>query len=213
MRFSAVSAVAVAPVLFINTVASPVKHGNHVRSTLTASQLQSIAPTSNTCAGATYPAQCRTATQALPYILQSFETYSITTAGAQAAIISTIALESGDFKYQIHYFPSPNPGQGTRNMQSAQFNLQYATSLQLGAAEQSGPNGVLDALIGNDAYDFGSAAWFLDTQCGPDVKAGLATGGSPAFTAYLNCIGSAMSPDRQAYWTRATAALGIQAAQ
>ena len=95
-------------------------------------------------------------------------------------------------------------------MQSAAFNLQYATSLQLGAVEQAGPSGVLDALISNDTYDFGSAAWFLDTQCGPDVKANLATGGLDAFTAYLGCIGTTMSPDREAYWQRAAVALGIQ---
>ena len=95
-------------------------------------------------------------------------------------------------------------------MQSAAFNIQYATSLQLGAAQQAGPDGVLNALIANDTYDFGSAAWFLDTQCGPDVKAGLATGGSTAFVAYLNCIGSTMSPDRGAYWERAAGALGVQ---
>lgn len=95
-------------------------------------------------------------------------------------------------------------------MQSAAFNLKYATSLRLGAAEQAGASGVLDALTANDTYDFGSAAWFLTTQCGPDVKADLATGGSAALTAYLSCIGSTMSPDREAYWERAAAALGVQ---
>lgn len=95
-------------------------------------------------------------------------------------------------------------------MQSATFNLQYATSLRLEAAEQGDPSGILDALLANDTYDFGSAAWFLDTQCGPNVKARLATGGLDTFTVYLGCIGETISPDREAYWQRATAALGGQ---
>ena len=207
------SALAVVPMFFPPALAIPAKHQSLSRSSLTASQLEFIAPTSNTCAGATYPSECRTAEQALPFILQSFDTYSITSAGAQAAIISTIAFESGDFKYQIHHFPNPVPGQGTRNMQSTAFNAQYATSLQLGTVEQAGPNEILDALISSATYDFGSAAWFLDTQCGSAVKTGLATGGMDGYMAYLTCIGTTMTPDREAYWQRANSAFGIQSAK
>ena len=211
MRFQTTfSALAVAPAFFPYILAIPVKPQTHSRSSLTASQLESIAPTSDTCTGATYPSECRTAEQALPFILQSFDDYSITSAGAQAAIISTIAFESGDFKYQIHHFPSPVPGQGTRNMQSATFNTQYAMFIHLGTAEQAGPSGILNALVSNETYDFGSAAWFLDTQCESSVKSGLATGEMDGFMAYLSCIGTTMTPDREAYWQRANLAFGIQ---
>ena len=182
------------------------------RSALTVSQLGSIAPSSTTCAGAPHPSECRTAGQALPYILESFSKYSIDSTGAQAALLSTMAFESAEFKYQKNYFPG-NPGQGTRNMQSAEFNLQYAQSIpeltnQLSAAEASGPNGARDLLISNDAWDFGSAAWFLATQCGEEVKSGLAQGGPAAFTAYIGCIGTTLTDERQEYWQKATAALG-----
>ena len=98
-------------------------------------------------------------------------------------------------------------------MQSAAFNTQYAASLQLGAAEQAGSSGILDSLISNETYDFGSAAWFLDTQCGSAVKTRLATAGTDGYTAYLDCIGATMTPDRMAYWQRASLAFGVQSGE
>ncbi len=95
-------------------------------------------------------------------------------------------------------------------MQSAILNTQYATSLQLGTVGQGGPDGILDALVANDTYDFGSAAWFLKTQCGPAVATELASGGMEGYMAYLDCIGTTMTPDREAYWQRAGVALGVQ---
>ena len=185
-----------------------------VRSTLTAAGLQNIAPTSNTCTGATHPDECRTAEQALTPILHSFETYKITDPATQAAVLSTIALESGDFKFARHYFPSPNPGQGTRNMQSASLNLKYAQSIpelkdKLAAAPQGG-DALVDLLIEYSDYDFGSAAWFLTTQCDKGVVNGLKTPGQAGFKAYLDCIGSEMSDQRTGYYNRALAALGGQ---
>lgn len=125
-----------------------------------------------------------------------------------------MAFESDEFKYQKNYTPG-NPGQGTRNMQSAAFNVDYAQSItdlsaSLAAAESSGPSGVRDLLISNDYHDFGSAAWFLTTQCGPDVKNELVAGGMTGFMAYLSCVGTSMTPDREAYWERANSALGTQ---
>lgn len=208
VSFSSITAMSMA---LSRVIAIPALHKSVSRSGgLTVSQLETIAPTSNTCEGATYAFDCRTATQALPFILESFDTYSITSPGAQAAVISTIALESDDFKYKRPYVPSPNPGQGTRNMQSAAFNHQYALSLKLDSVTLLEPNQVLTRLLSNEAWDFGSAAWFLDTQCGPDVKTGLAAGGIDGFTAYLTCIGTTMTLDREAYWHRAIAAFGIQ---
>lgn len=185
--------------------------GISLRSSLTVSQLVSIAPTSVTCGGAPYPSECRTASQALPHIVQAFNTYQINSASMQAAILSTIAYESGDFKYQKNYFPG-NPGQGTRNMQSLAFNLQYARSIpalssRLSEVESVGPNGVRDLLITNDDWDFGSAAWFLVTQCGQEVLTALGRGDNEGFSAYLGCVGTDMNEVREAYWQRAITAL------
>ena len=84
------------------------------QNSLTEVMLSCIAPSSNTCAGATFPQECATASQALPYILDSFQTYKITSWGEQAAIVSLMAFESADFKYNKNHFPAPGrPGQGS----------------------------------------------------------------------------------------------------
>ena len=72
--------------------------------------LLQIAPTSNTCAGASFPSECETAEQAAPFLIQAMETYHVTSSYEIAALLSLIAYESGDFHYDIHHFPSLNPG-------------------------------------------------------------------------------------------------------
>lgn len=182
---------------------------------LTADTLQKIAPQSSSCTGATHADECKTAQQALAPILASFQTYKITDPATQAAVLSTIALESADFKYAKHYFPSPNPGQGTRNMQSAKYNLQYAQSIPelaplLAKVDTKNPEAVLELIITYADYDFGSAAWFLTSQCSKETVQGLSKPGEEAFGAYLKCIGTEASDDRQKKYEAALAALGVK---
>jgi hypothetical protein len=185
--------------------------------------LLAIAPTSSSCAGSPHPQECRTADQAARPICDSFTRYQIDTAGEALALISLMAYESGEFKYQKNYYPG-NPGQGTRNMQSIVFNLQYASSfveLQpqiqqiMGTGQTSadlsvvGQNAILALLIGNDDYDFGSAAWFLVTKCSPAIRDGLKAATVTGWEAYLTtCVGTTATPERQAYWDRAKKAFG-----
>ncbi len=183
-------------------------------SSLTAASLLTIAPSSDTCSGATHPLECKTAEEALAPILASFATYKITDPATQAAVVSTIAMESGDFKYSHHYFPFPVPGQGTRNMQSAAYNLDYARSIpglagELEAAQAAGPENVIDLLLSHPEYDFGSAAWFLTAQCDDGVVSGLAKAGTEAFDAYVGCIGASASAQRTEYYTNALKAIGL----
>ena len=100
-------------------------------------------------------------------------------------------------------------------MQSKDFNLKYAQSIpalsgKLAAAQAAGPDGVVSLLIAYSDYDFGSAAWFLTSQCTPDVVSGLKKAGSASFGAYLDCIGTTATDDRTAYYNRALAALGVK---
>jgi len=200
--------------LLTTTTAHPANYNLTARNTLTAAGLQSIAPTSNTCSGATYPKECKTASQALGPILDSFNTYKISDPATQAAVLSTIAFESGDFKYAHHYFPSPNPGQGTRNMQSSKFNTMYAQSipeLKPQLAKAQGADAVLNLLVSYSDYDFGSAAWFLSSQCTDGVKSGLKTPGAGAFGKYItDCLGTTLTDGRTQYYNRALAALGVK---
>ena len=111
-------------------------------------------------------------------------------------------------------------------MQSAVYNLQYANSIPSltsplatilvsnGAttaasmtAEQM--NNMRALLTGSDTYDFASAAWFLTTQCSPDVRAGLKSGSLAGWQVYLSeCVGTRPTSDRQAIWSTAITVLG-----
>ncbi|MCJ1251561.1 hypothetical protein MMC30_008796 [Trapelia coarctata] len=150
----------------------------------------------------------------------SFNRYGISSPGEIAALISLMAYETGDFRYQVNL--AGTPGQGTRNMQAARFNILYASSIPALAAQvkaitggaatgrlsASQLNAVLALLTGNADYDWGSAAWFLTTQC-PGVRTGLQSATLASWQNYIqNCIGIAPTGDRQAGWTTAKQALG-----
>ncbi|KAN0080493.1 hypothetical protein V8E54_003697 [Elaphomyces granulatus] len=180
---------------------------------LTEAKLECIAPSSNTCAGASFPDECATASQALPNILDSFQTYKITSWGEQAAIVSLMAFESDDFKYNKNHFPAPGrPGQGARNMQSPTFNAKYAASIPALASKlpsaSGDPASVLNLLLSDEAYDFGSGAWFLSTQCSQEVRSALQSGSETGWTAYITqCVSTTVTDARMEYWKRAVNAL------
>ena len=97
-------------------------------------------------------------------------------------------------------------------MQMPEFNAKYAASIPGLAASllavKDKPDLVRALLTGNDVYDFGSAAWYLKTQCGPDVRQNLASGGIDGFKAYVSgCLHTTVTAERLAYYERATMAL------
>lgn len=182
-------------------------------SDVSSEQIISIAPASSTCAGAPQPEECRTADQVASVISTVFSMYGITSPGEKAALTATMAFESDDFKYNLNYVPG-NPGQGTRNMQSAEFNILYAQSIPALAsslqAVADSPNGIRDLLTANDIYDFGSAAWFLTAHCGEATRAALQSEGLVGWRSYVSdCIFTPPTGDRQAYWERAAQAFGV----
>lgn len=195
--------------LLTTTLAAPTT----APSGLTQAQLEQLAPTSKSCAGAKQPLECKTAADALAPINAAFARYSITDPATKAAVLSTMAYESDDFKYAKHYFPSPNPGQGTRNMQSADFNKKYAQSLQGKMAQVKvvgGPEPVLDSLLKNPEADFGSAMWYLTTVCDRATIEGLRTGTLAAFNAYIGCIKTPVDQKRTERYQMALKALGVK---
>jgi hypothetical protein len=191
--------------------------------TSAASMLLTIAPTSGSCSGAPFPDECATNVEAAPHLITAMSTYGITSPPEIAAVLSLIAYETGDFKYNINHYPAPGrPGQGTRNMQMANYNFLYAKSIpalasQLGAiTTSSSTSGLSDdqlnairALVLPDMYSWASAAWFLASQCTASTRAAMQAGGQSGYTAYLSCVGTSPTSDRLAYWTRANTALGI----
>ncbi|CRG88823.1 hypothetical protein PISL3812_05858 [Talaromyces islandicus] len=183
--------------------ASPTRHAT----VLTTDQLLAISPNSSSCANAPAPGECATAAEAAPVINEVFAEYMISTAGEQAALLSLMAFETGDFKYNRNHFPGV-PGQGTRNMQSPAFNRQYALSIAEIKDQVSAEDDVsatLDLLLGDARWDFGSAAWFLTTQCSDAVRQGLRQGDEAGWEAYISqCVGATVTDERTAYWRRAT---------
>lgn len=106
-------------------------------------------------------------------------------------------------------------------MQMPNYNMLYAKSLpalseSLAAiTTASSTEGLSDdqlnsirALVLPDEYAWGSAAWFLTTQCA-SVRSELQAGGQAGYEAYLSCVGTSATSDRLAYWTRANTAMGI----
>ena len=99
-------------------------------------------------------------------------------------------------------------------MQSPTYNSKYAADIPALAGKLSSvsgdPTGVLDLLLADEEYDFGSGAWFLTTQCSASVRAQLQTGSEAGWTAYItSCVGTDANDNRKAYWTRAIQALGV----
>lgn len=76
-------------------------------------QLEFIAPKSSTCKEAPAPGECRTAVEAAPIITHAFQKYNITSPAEHAALISLMAFESDDFKFNRNKVPGV-PGQGSK---------------------------------------------------------------------------------------------------
>ncbi|KAF2252793.1 hypothetical protein BU26DRAFT_209565 [Trematosphaeria pertusa] len=200
-----------AAALPVDECSTPNTNSGAATTSLTADTLIAIDPKTASCDGATFPAECADASRAAASISKSFEKYSIASPGEQAALIALMLYESGSFKYNKNHYPEPGrPGQGTRNMQMPQFNIDYAASLFGSAAVQSAGSldGVLE-LVSKDEESFGSAAWFLSTKCSADVRTGLADATPEGWAAYLTqCIGTTDTPDRDTIWKAAVQALG-----
>ena len=172
-----------------------------------------IIPKASTCSGAKFSEECKDVGQSAPFINKSFQTYKITSAAEAAAIISIMAFETGDLKFNINHFPGV-PGQGTRNMQSPAFNMKYAQSIPALkdklAAAGTDPKAVLALLTADGNLDFGSAAWFLTTQCSAPVRTALQTGSMDGWKKYITeCVGTTVTPERQVYWERAAKAMSV----
>ncbi|KAG6022151.1 hypothetical protein E4U40_004837 [Claviceps sp. LM458 group G5] len=179
-------------------------------------QIQQIAPKSLSCLPCS--SDCRTAHQATPFIASSLKKYKIHDLNTTVALLALMAFESVDFRYKHNIFPG-RPGQGTVNMQSANFNLLYAKSIPaLKPLVASIPsvkglkNETLNAILGlvtPDEYNFGSAPWFLVKQCGRDVVKALQRDLEGGFGAYMKCVGVEVSEERRVYLERAKKAFGL----
>jgi hypothetical protein len=203
MRFSAVTLLALAAAVTAETTETDM-----------VKIVQQIAPKAANCADTK---ECRTAEQAAPFILKSLITYGLSSPAEMAGVISLMAFESVNFKYKHNVSPG-RPGQGTANMQMANFNLKYAKSIDaikdkvkiacVDGQSDAALNEML-ALVQPDEYNFGSGPWFLATQCDKSVRDLLQQDADKGFAKYMECVGVQVTPERSEYFTRAKQAFGL----
>ncbi|PGH00949.1 hypothetical protein GX51_05498 [Blastomyces parvus] len=158
--------------------------------------------------------ECRSAAQAAGPILNSFKKYKIESPAEKAALLSLMAYETAEFAYRRSHFPV-TVGQGTQNMQIAENNIKYAESLDEIKDELAKVKGdkaaILDLLLKSDDHDFGSAAWFLTTQCSPAVREELQSGSQKGWEEYLTrCVRTDATGQRKDYWEKAKLALNVK---
>lgn len=177
---------------------------------LTKEILTAIAPATATC-GAQDTTECADAPRAVAALNKSFQTYGVKSTGEQAAIVAYTLFESGNYKYNKNHYPG-RPGQGTRMMAMPPFVKQYATSLvgasQVAQEEAKGGDaalvGILDIANASDERSFGSASWFLTTQCSPQIRQGLVDETVEGWHAFLTeCVGTTAAPERDTPWLAA----------
>lgn len=105
-------------------------------------------------------------------------------------------------------------------MQMPNYNLMYAQSIPALKAPLAAITtatttaGLSDDVLNKirdlvtvDEYTWGSAGWFLKTQCA-SVRPALAAGTDAGWQAYMACVGVS-GDDRTAYWTRAKKVMGF----
>jgi CTP synthase (UTP-ammonia lyase) len=91
----------------------------------------------------------------------------------------------------------------------ADFNKKYAEDVvgKDKVAAAGDPNAVLDLVLGTE-YTFGSAAWFLATQCAPEFKTKLADGTKESWTNYITgCVKTTVDEKREKLWKASLDAL------
>lgn len=177
-----------------------------------------IAPGSVSCPPS-QASECRTADQAAPLLISSMSKYKLCSYNEIAAVLALMAFESVDFRYKHNVYPG-RPGQGTANMQMANYNLMYAQSLDgvrdkvadIKSVDGLSPDKLnyILSLVNADEHNFGSGPWFLTTQCGKQVRDALKANIDSGFEAYMGCVGVAVTDERRAYLTRAKKAFGLK---
>ncbi|KAJ2905068.1 hypothetical protein MKZ38_006461 [Zalerion maritima] len=184
-----------------------------------------IMPDSATCNGKT--AECTTAADAAPYLIQGFQIYQVSHAAEIGAILATVGTESVDLAFRTNQSPG-RPGQGSSNMQLYENNLEFARSnknLTEGLNRIEGvsenptddiKNAVRELVIA-DPFNFWTGPWFYSTHCTDAQKAAFTKKGATeqelddAFSDYsLSCVGVETTADgRMERWTEAKKAFGL----
>ncbi|KAI5781297.1 hypothetical protein EDC01DRAFT_252464 [Geopyxis carbonaria] len=192
-------------------------------SSLTTEKIEAIAPKSATCPPVPQGAvnECRTAGQALVAIDIHFGNW--TSIGEGAALLSTMAFESDDFRFNRKKVPG-RAVQGTRAMLTAKWVRIYAkyVSSVLGLSSRLGYGNEIDDSNGEaalqavwaDTYSFGAAGWYLlhtsefNGGCPSETRLQLNNEGWAGFENYVTkCLRRPMDEKRKQKWCMAVMTL------
>lgn len=106
--------------------------GSVVVPAITVAQVLVAAPRAAACTDSTATLEgCATAPDAAKYLAQGFATYGMNKLAQQAALLSLMTFESGDFVYNINMFPG-RPGQGSKYTPTLSIYLSIYLSAGLG---------------------------------------------------------------------------------
>ncbi|KAJ1805120.1 hypothetical protein LPJ56_005448 [Coemansia sp. RSA 2599] len=181
---------------------------------LTLEQLNAAIPDragADSCGSASFPEECATNERALPAINAALQRYGVTKRGEVVAVVSLMAYESASWLYNINHWPG-RAGQGTRNMQMANFNQEYASFLYpeqaaeiLASAADPASDETANALrelVLNDNDSFGSGFWYLANKAKEYHDTGkIAEDSAEAFKDYVvNGVGAGWDDARQTIW-------------
>ncbi|KAI6358314.1 hypothetical protein MCOR25_007355 [Pyricularia grisea] len=194
--------------------------------------LLEIAPDSKSCAPEL--TGCATAEQVAPLLAEALRDYNFhESPWEMAAIISLTVHESAQFKYRAPanaQHAEEFPLKGTSNMQSADFNFQFAKSLPAiakdvndivkDAANASSLNKdqmkSLLKVLQRDETNFASGSWFLRNKCSEADRNGIKTGTRKGWVDYIsNCVGvkeNTQDPEwkkREDYWVKTVKAMKL----
>ncbi|KAJ7467086.1 hypothetical protein FB451DRAFT_404902 [Mycena latifolia] len=187
---------------------------------ITPAELIQIGALADCSAETQFPSECRTAEQAAPFVNQAFRDFGIVTNGEKAALLSLMLFESGGFAFDINHSLN-TPGQGTRNLMTFPFILQYALdtpsvaaqaqALAAGGTTSPDTQNAIRALVLPDPLSFASAMWFYkqsgDVKMGctatPGMVAGLQLATLPGWEQYItNCVFTTVTAQRQAVYEK-----------
>lgn len=97
------------------------------------------------------------------------------------------------------------------NMLSPIYNKKYTIFiffLKDKSSQSVNTGEILNLLLTNKQYNFGSGAWFLTTQCSDDMQTMLQKGDEQGWEEYITgCVRMEASQGRKMYWERAVGAL------
>ncbi|KAJ7049927.1 hypothetical protein C8F01DRAFT_1001453 [Mycena amicta] len=161
----------------------------------------------NCTAETQFPAECRNATQAAPFVNEGFWKYHISSIGEKAALLSLMIFESGGFAFDINQsYALDTPSVADMAKALAGANITNPSAIP------PDTENAIRVLVLADDLSFASAMWFYkrsgDSKTGcieiPGMVEGLKNASLTGWQNYITqCVGTTVTDARQGLWQKA----------